>query len=653
LKYNAFISYSHAADGKMAPALQSALERFSKPWYKIRNLNIFRDESSLSATPHLWANIQAALDESEYLIYLASPESAESHWVQKEIEYWLEQKSIDTLLIGLTAGEINLQHSDSNQKNSLPKVLIDALNQEPFYIDLRITDTQEDLTLKNSIFKKEVLKVAAQLHGKAPKDMASAEVLEHRKMVWLRNSAIVVLIALLGFSVFQTIEAKKQTQLAIDNECEALENEAEAKRQEQIAIQERDKARKAKDETVPWVILSTWSSAKEYSPPFGYVTGIRGLMEHAKSLVSLEKIRYLSPVNIFTKGPHDDEYDWTSQEFGHYNPEFLEWASTYLIPGADDEMFRRRTQKVYDKHLKVLAESYCRSYENLQLSKELIETQKQAYLDHIAAEKTDNFFNGGVFSKYSNEMEVYQPGLFPHYVHVAAGFWIRREIDGTAEHFIKAIRKLIKTYDPELYEACNNIKHPFDNAIAEFIPGTWHINNDQQNNAFARFATNGELWIQVGNQTYQHSWESVGKDHFKIDGKDVKKNYRDVLIGLPELGEKASITKLYSYRPKAWDDYAGVQIEPINTTTITSESGEFKYSGNGYWYGHNMSGDMVEYSELGRNSSGIYLYHEESHTYIKFYLFRNQVFVTTPNQPVLQWTQITGKYIEEVYEGPD
>ena len=49
--YNAFISYSHAADGKLAPALQIGLEKFAKPWYKLRNLDIFRDEASLSASP--------------------------------------------------------------------------------------------------------------------------------------------------------------------------------------------------------------------------------------------------------------------------------------------------------------------------------------------------------------------------------------------------------------------------------------------------------------------------------------------------------------------------------------------------------------------------------------------------------------------------
>ncbi len=35
--YDGFISYSHAADGLLAPRLQSALQRFAKPWWKRRN----------------------------------------------------------------------------------------------------------------------------------------------------------------------------------------------------------------------------------------------------------------------------------------------------------------------------------------------------------------------------------------------------------------------------------------------------------------------------------------------------------------------------------------------------------------------------------------------------------------------------------------
>jgi hypothetical protein len=53
--YDGFISYSHAADDLLAPRLQAGLQRFAKPWWKRRVLRIFRDESSLSANPHLWS----------------------------------------------------------------------------------------------------------------------------------------------------------------------------------------------------------------------------------------------------------------------------------------------------------------------------------------------------------------------------------------------------------------------------------------------------------------------------------------------------------------------------------------------------------------------------------------------------------------------
>jgi hypothetical protein len=40
MTYKAFISYSHAVDDKLAPALQSALHRFAKPFYRLRSIRI-------------------------------------------------------------------------------------------------------------------------------------------------------------------------------------------------------------------------------------------------------------------------------------------------------------------------------------------------------------------------------------------------------------------------------------------------------------------------------------------------------------------------------------------------------------------------------------------------------------------------------------
>ena len=70
--YDAFLSYSHAADGRLAPALQAGLRSLAKPWYRLRALRVFRDKTSLSASPELWAPIERALAQARFFVLLAS-----------------------------------------------------------------------------------------------------------------------------------------------------------------------------------------------------------------------------------------------------------------------------------------------------------------------------------------------------------------------------------------------------------------------------------------------------------------------------------------------------------------------------------------------------------------------------------------------------
>src|SRR5436189_5287834 len=105
--YDAFISYSHLKDRAIATALQSVVQKLGSPWYRRRALRVFRDDTSLSATPQLWPSILQALEHSEFLILLASPEAAQSAWVGKELLYWLDHKNPHNLLIGLTNGELS------------------------------------------------------------------------------------------------------------------------------------------------------------------------------------------------------------------------------------------------------------------------------------------------------------------------------------------------------------------------------------------------------------------------------------------------------------------------------------------------------------------------------------------------------------------
>src|SRR6187431_1423107 len=98
-RYRAFISYSHAADNRLAPALRTALHRLAKPWYRLRAMRVFRDETGLGITPALWPAIEAALADSEYFLLLASPDAAASEWVQREVGWWLEHRPSDRLLV--------------------------------------------------------------------------------------------------------------------------------------------------------------------------------------------------------------------------------------------------------------------------------------------------------------------------------------------------------------------------------------------------------------------------------------------------------------------------------------------------------------------------------------------------------------------------
>src|SRR5512133_1618996 len=104
--YKAFISYSHSADARLAPALRSALRRIAKPWYRRAPFRVFVDNSSLSANPALWQSIEAALEKSEYLLVLASTASARSEWVGRELDWWLTHRTVESMLIVVTDGEV-------------------------------------------------------------------------------------------------------------------------------------------------------------------------------------------------------------------------------------------------------------------------------------------------------------------------------------------------------------------------------------------------------------------------------------------------------------------------------------------------------------------------------------------------------------------
>src|SRR5271157_6046274 len=200
MQYNGFISYSHAADGNLAPAVQSALHRFARPWYRLRSVWIFRDKTGLAVTRSLGGMIEKALADSEYFLLMASPEAAASPWVQKEVDWWLANRSASHILILLTDGDITWNSGasdfDWSRTTALPPSLRGRMTQEPLWVDLRWARTEEKLSLRHTRFRGAILDLASTLLGRPKESLDSEDVRVYKRNRLAAYAAVVVSLAL-------------------------------------------------------------------------------------------------------------------------------------------------------------------------------------------------------------------------------------------------------------------------------------------------------------------------------------------------------------------------------------------------------------------------------------------------------------------------
>ncbi|MGL6042714.1 MAG: tetratricopeptide repeat protein [Sandaracinobacteroides sp.] len=112
-RYVAFLSYSHRNKAE-TEWLHKALERYHIPKKLVgketakgkvpaRLIPIFRDRDELSASADLGNELRGALERSEHLIVIASPNSARSTYVQEEIRYFKSlhgEQRVFALIVG-------------------------------------------------------------------------------------------------------------------------------------------------------------------------------------------------------------------------------------------------------------------------------------------------------------------------------------------------------------------------------------------------------------------------------------------------------------------------------------------------------------------------------------------------------------------------
>lgn len=109
-EYIAFISYRQKEfDTAVSKKLHALIERFRIPKAYRKNGAAkfgvaFRDIEELSASEDLSAAIYDALDHSQYLIVICTPDTPHSKWVEREINYFLKTHDRSHVLAVLAAG---------------------------------------------------------------------------------------------------------------------------------------------------------------------------------------------------------------------------------------------------------------------------------------------------------------------------------------------------------------------------------------------------------------------------------------------------------------------------------------------------------------------------------------------------------------------
>jgi hypothetical protein len=175
MEYDAFISYSHFGERQLARDFEQTLWTFGRSWHQIRGIRTYRDETNLAAEPDLWPAIEKAVRNSGCLVLLASPDSARSVWVPREIQACVETHGLAGLCIVQTAGvlpwtdritpEEMAERSDAAVDASVLS-LFTAANATPLVVDLRPFRSMKDSERrKNADYLSRVASVAAKVLG--------------------------------------------------------------------------------------------------------------------------------------------------------------------------------------------------------------------------------------------------------------------------------------------------------------------------------------------------------------------------------------------------------------------------------------------------------------------------------------------------------
>jgi hypothetical protein len=192
IKYKAYISYSHR-DDKWASWLHNVLESYRVPRKLVGTVTdvgkvparvspVFRDRDDLSAADDLGGIVQQALEDSENLIVVCSPQSAASQWVNEEIHHFARLGRKDQIYCIIVDGD---PAGAGTASACFPEALAEIGMLEPLAADVRQWADGKNLSK---------LKIISGMLG-LPLDQLRRRDLQKRQKIWAFASVAALAIA--------------------------------------------------------------------------------------------------------------------------------------------------------------------------------------------------------------------------------------------------------------------------------------------------------------------------------------------------------------------------------------------------------------------------------------------------------------------------
>ena len=246
-QYCAFISYRHQSpDQEIAKALHTAIETYGIPAAVKKQTGrktmgkVFRDQEELPLSANLGADIETALDNSEWFIAICSPRYLESRWCLREMEYFIARKGLDRVLTVLAEGEPN--DSFPNMVRFVPNPDGTFTELEPLAANVRGATFAES----KKKLKTEKLRLLAPMLGLSFDDLNRRA--RQRRLRIALTSAAIGLAAAAGLAAILVTNHIRSERLKQEAAEQAALAEAQAELAEQQRLLAEEEQRRAEEE---------------------------------------------------------------------------------------------------------------------------------------------------------------------------------------------------------------------------------------------------------------------------------------------------------------------------------------------------------------------------------------------------------------------